>query len=222
MNSILKVLGALLAYPEEPMIEALPELQSLIGADASLPPKQKSDLQQLVSDLSDRDLLLCQENYVDLFDRSRATSLHLFEHVHGESRDRGMAMIDLQTMYGSAGLALNPGELPDYLPVVLEYLSIRSDQDARDMLDDCAHILRKIGDALAGRGSRYSAVFAALLVLANQPGLTPADKRKPIQEEKSLDEEWAEEPVVFGPEARPGCPAGQKQSAVIHFMPRPN
>ncbi|MGD2140665.1 MAG: nitrate reductase molybdenum cofactor assembly chaperone [Burkholderiales bacterium] len=220
MNSMLKLLGALLAYPEEPMIAALPQLRSLIERDNSLPSKQKSELQQFVSELSTRDLLLCQENYVEIFDRGRTTSLHLFEHVHGESRDRGMAMIDLQKMYESAGLALKPGELPDYLPVVLEYLSTRSDTDAREMLEDCAHILRKIGDALAGRGSRYSAVFAVLLVLANEPGLTPAEKRKPIREEKSLDEEWAEEPVVFGPGASPGCGARQPQDAVIRFIPR--
>ena len=222
MQSMLKVLGALLTYPEQPLIDALPELQMLIATDNRLPSKQKGELRQLVSELGDRDLLLCQENYVDVFDRGRATSLHLFEHVHGESRDRGMAMIELQKMYESAGLTLKPGELPDYLPVVLEYLSTGSNQDAREMLEDCAHILRKLGDALAGRGSRYSAVFAALLVLANQPGLTPAEKREPIREEKSLDEEWAEEPVVFGPGASSGCSADQNQSAVIHFMPRPS
>ena len=222
MKSMLRVLGVFLAYPEKPMIDALPELQAVIEADNRLPPKQKSELHLLVSELADRDLLLNQENYVDIFDRGRATSLHLFEHVHGESRDRGMAMIDLQTMYENAGLALKPGELPDYLPVVLEYLSTRSDEDAREMLEDCAHILRKVGDALAGRGSRYSTVFAALLVLANQPGLTPADRREPIREEKSLDEEWAEEPVVFGPGASSGCNAGLNQPAVIHFMPRPS
>ena len=222
MNRILKLLGVLLAYPAEPMIAALPELQALIDADNGFPGKQKKDLLQLVSELAENDLLLSQENYVDIFDRGRATSLHLFEHVHGESRDRGMAMVDLQRMYDAAGLTLKPGELPDYLPVVLEYLSNRSEAEARDMLEDCGHILRKIGDALAERESRYSAIFAALLLLANEPGLTPADKREPIREEKSLDEEWAEEPVVFGPGASSGCSAGQNQGAVIHFMPRPS
>ena len=95
MKLMLKVLGSLLAYPDEPVIAALPELQALIEADKNLPPKQKSELHLLMSELADRDLLLNQENYVDIFDRGRATSLHLFEHVHGESRDRGMAMIDL-------------------------------------------------------------------------------------------------------------------------------
>lgn len=222
MNPILKVLGVLLDYPEEPMIAALPELRALIDADSEFPVKQKRELLELVTELHERDLLLCQENYVDTFDRGRTTSLHLFEHVHGESRDRGMAMIDLQKRYEGAGLVLKPGELPDYLPVVLEYLSTRAESDAREMLEDCAHILRKVGDALAARKSRYSAVFAALLELANEPGLTPADRREPIREEKSIDEEWAEEPVVFGPEANPGCNAGQKQSAVIRFMPRPS
>ncbi len=220
MTSILKVLGALLAYPEEPMIAAMPELQAVIDADDRLPAKQKKAVQELMSELACGDLLLHQENYVDTFDRGRAASLHLFEHVHGESRDRGMAMVDLRKMYEAVGLMLTPAELPDYLPVVLEYLSVRPESEARDMLEDCADILRRVGDALAERGSRYCAVFAALLSLANEPGLTPASEREPLRNEKSLDEEWAEEPVVFGPGAKPDCNTGQKQSAVIHFMPR--
>lgn len=220
MNSILKVLGALLTYPEQPMVSAVPELQAVIDAEIRLPANQKQALHHLLEGLVADDLLQSQENYVETFDRGRATSLHLFEHVHGDSRDRGMAMIDLRKMYERAGLELKPGELPDYLPVVLEYLSMRGDNDVRDMLCDCAHILRKIGDALAERGSRYSAVFAALLALVREAGLTPADERKPVREEKSIDEEWAEEPVVFGPGAKPACNAGQAQSSVIHFMPR--
>ena len=220
MNSILKVLGALLTYPEQPMIAAVPELRALIDAESRLAANQKQALHQLMAELVADDLLQCQESYVETFDRGRATSLHLFEHVHGESRDRGMAMIDLRDMYERAGLELKPGELPDYLPVVLEYLSMRGDDDVRDMLCDCAHILRKIGDALAERGSHYSAVFAALLALVGEAGLTPASERKPAPEEKSIDEEWAEEPVVFGPGAKPACTGGRAQSSVIHFMPR--
>lgn len=222
MNTNLKALGALLMYPQEDLIAALPELRILIEADGALPSRHKEALVELIGELAQRDLLLLQETYVDIFDRGRATSLHLFEHVHGESRDRGMAMVDLRNVYEDAGFALKAGELPDYLPAILEFLSLRPEAQAQEMLTDCAHILRKIGDALAERESHYSAVPAALLALCGQPGLTPARERRPVKEEKSLDEEWAEEPVVFGPGAAPAC-AGQNQkdvSAVIRFMPR--
>jgi nitrate reductase delta subunit len=169
--------------------------------------------------LSRQDLISTQERYVELFDRGRATSLHLFEHVHGDSRDRGTAMIDLLERYHQAGLALNASELPDYLPVVLEYLSTRPEDEQRDTLDDCAHILRKVGEALLRRDSAYGSVFAALLALAGQAGLDPAHQPT-ADEEKSLDEEWVEEPVTFGPSASPGCGSRQDGSSVIHFVPR--
>ena len=106
-----------------------------------------------------------------LFDRGRSTSLHLFEHVHGESRDRGPAMVDLLQIYEKAGLVLSPHELPDYLPAVLEYLSCRTLSEVRAMLGDCAHIVRKVGETLAQRGSPYAAVLAAVLSIAQLPGI---------------------------------------------------
>lgn len=220
MTVIFKALAGLLTYPETQLIDALPEISALIEEEPTLNKADKIALSELVRELSKSDLLTSQERYVELFDRGRATSLHLFEHVHGESRDRGSAMVDLHNMYRKAGLALRANELPDFLPVVLEYLSLRPDAEVHDMLGDCAHILKKIGEALLDRDSGYSAVFAALLALADEPGLTPTNQRRPVTEEKSLDEEWAEEPVVFGPAAKPACGGGAAGSSVIHFMPR--
>lgn len=221
MNVAMKALGGLLTYPEQPLIEALPEISALIDNEPALGKADKIALSKLLGALSTNDLLTSQEQYVEIFDRGRSTSLHLFEHVHGESRDRGSAMVDLHNMYCKAGLVLRANELPDFLPVVLEYLSLRPDAEVRDMLGDCAHILKKIGEALLDRNSGYSVIFSALLSLANEPGLTPTAKRRPAKEEKSLDEEWAEEPVVFGPAAKPNCGGGEATSSVIHFMPRP-
>ena len=164
----------------------------------------RADLAALVDELRAMDPLDAQERYVATFDRGRATSLHLFEHVHGESRDRGQAMVDLKSMYERAGLALAGNELPDYLPAVLEFLSLQPFEVAEAMLDDCAHIVRKIGDALASRGSSYAAVFAAVLAVVDLPGL--AGKAEAVAE-KPMDEEWAEEPVVFGPAAGAACGA---------------
>jgi nitrate reductase delta subunit len=197
----LKALAALLSYPEQPLVDALPEIREAIDAERLLPRADKVRLYGLANELAVADLLDAQERYVALFDRGRATSLHLFEHVHGDSRDRGQAMVDLKTVYANAGLALSGNELPDYLPALLEYLSLRPLAEVREMLGDCAHILRKVGEALVARGSTYSAVFAALLPLAKQPGLAvdlPAAPARTEAEDKSLDEEWVDPPVLFG------------------------
>lgn len=222
MKMILKAMAGLLSYPQENLISALPEIALLIENEPQLPGVHQTALLELVNDLAGNDLLSSQEHYVEVFDRGRATSLHLFEHVHGESRDRGMAMIDLGNMYEKAGLILQANELPDYLPVVLEYLSTRPEHEVHEMLGDCAHILRKIGEALLDRGSHYSAVLAALLALVNESGLASAKRRGPRPEEKSIDEEWAEEPVQFGPAAKPACARLAVQSSVIRFVDRPN
>ena len=138
---------------------------------------------------------------MELFDRGRATSLHLFEHVHGDSRDRGPAMIDLAQTYEKAGLYLAAGELPDYLPAVLEFVSTQPPREARAFLGEMAHILNVIFAALQQRDSAYASVLGALLELAGET----AQAVKPVAD-KPLDASWAE-PVVFdgcSSRARPG------------------
>jgi nitrate reductase delta subunit len=218
MNRVLKALGALLAYPSDELVAALPEIGALIDLEARLPREALAELVLLQEELGTADHLDAQERYVALFDRGRATSLHLFEHVHGDSRDRGPAMVDLKEVYARAGLQLAPGELPDYLPVVLEYLALRPFAEAKEMLGDCAHILRAVGEALRQRGSRYAAVPNALLLLiGDQPLAAEAPAAAP---EPPLDDEWREEPVFFGPPGGKGCGAAAPGSAPIQFMPR--
>lgn len=197
-----KALGALLAYPTQELIDALPDLYSVIVEEAIVPRAQRDALKQLLHWMSGQDLLDLEEQYVDWFDRGRATSLHLFEHVHGESRDRGQAMVDLKSMYEAAGLWLSGNELPDYLPALLEYLSVRAIADAHAMIADCEHILRSIGAQLAKRESPYASVLAAILASAGAEGFDARTVTEATPQ-KSLDEEWAEEPVVFGPAAAP-------------------
>jgi nitrate reductase delta subunit len=214
----LKALGALLMYPQPELIEALPEIGAVLEAEKALSREDKAQLAGLIAELRGAELLDAQERYVELFDRGRATSLHLFEHVHGDSRSRGQAMVDLRAMYERAGLRLSANELPDYLPAVLEYLSLRPLAEVRDMLRDCAHILRAVGDALAGRESRYSAVFGALLSVAGEEGLSriPEPCRSPEEERRALDEEWIDKPVLFGLGAGDARPAAQ----VVKFVKR--
>jgi nitrate reductase delta subunit len=211
----LKALSALLTYPSRDLIDALPELYAVIVEEGVVERRGRDELKGLMQWMQGQDLLDLEAEYVAVFDRGRATSLHLFEHVHGDSRDRGPAMVDLRNVYERSGFRLASGELPDFIPAVLEFLSSRPRAESNDMLGDCAHILRSIGETLRERGSGYSAVFAAVLSLAGEPGLGKGQRSEPQPEEKSLDEEWAEEPVIFGPAA--ACGEAKPQVAAIQF-----
>ena len=194
MNKKLKALAALLSYPDKELIEALPELEDLLPGSVS----------GLLKDLEAQDLFRSQERYVGLFDRSRALSLHLFEHVHGESRDRGQAMVDLQAMYAQRGLTVAGHELPDYLPAFLEFVSLLERKQGQTLLRETAHILRTLGDRLAERGSSYACVFSALLELAGEAGLSRKLVERPAIEDDraALDAQWMDPEVTFGP--KPG------------------
>jgi nitrate reductase molybdenum cofactor assembly chaperone NarJ/NarW len=199
--TIYRALAALLAYPDAELVEAVPELKGLF-------PK-RDGIQKLLDEFQSAPLHVLQERYVDLFDRSRALSLHLFEHVHGESRDRGQAMVDLAQTYASRGMAVAGNELPDYLPAFLEFLSLLQPQEAKGMIGETAEILRTLGDRLADRGSRYAAVFAALLAAGGEAGLTRPIAVRPMQGEENspaaIDKVWMEEPVTFMGGPQPGA-----------------
>jgi nitrate reductase delta subunit len=216
MTPVLKALGALLTYPSPELVAAMPEINALVAGETRLPTGLKAELGTFAAELASGDLLDLQERYVGLFDRGRRTSLHLFEHVHGDSRDRGQAMVDLKDVYARAGLVLAPGELPDYLPVVLEYLAQRPFADTLDMIGDCAHIVRSIGEALARDGSPYAAIAKALLALVGAAGLARGSAAVEVAE-PPLDDEWREEPVFFGP---PGGCGASTPSSIVHFVPR--
>ncbi len=197
---VLRALGALLSYPREEVWQALPEIAAAIRTSKFFAARQRDDLLALVHDLRSAELLQAEERYVDLFDRGRAASLHLFEHLHGDGRDRGQAMVDLKRLYRQAGYELSSRELPDYLPVVLEYLSCRDLAEARELLGDCAHILRQIGQSLIARGCGYAAVLQALLVIAGEDPIDAAAVPRVRGRPENLDRDWFEQPA-FGGEA---------------------
>ncbi len=212
----LKALSALLTYPTSELVEALPDLFAVVVEEGLVDRPGRQGLKALMHWMQTQDPLDLETEYVSAFDRGRATCLHLFEHVHGESRDRGQAMVDLRRVYERAGFHLAANELPDYIPALLEFLSRQPREQIDDMLGDCAHIVRAIGETLQKRGSRYCSVFAALLTMANEPGLGGGDRVSPEPPEKTLDEEWAEEPVIFGPAA--ACGEAKPQVAPIQFI----
>lgn len=165
MHTTYKVLGLLLTYPDEALIESLDELASTLDEEEIIPKKQ---LNNLLSHLRDEDLLTLQERYVALFDSTASLSLHLFEHIHGESRDRGQAMIDLLSAYHAKGLAIQSKELPDYLPLFLEFLSVLDPGEASALLGEPIDIIALLGKRLRQRESVYHLVFDALECLSSR------------------------------------------------------
>ena len=201
-----KAFSALLSYPTEEMRQALPDIAEAICRSPLVGPREREDLIELIAEIGQGDLFSAEERYVDLFDRGRALSLNLFEHVHGDSRDRGAAMVELKRLYAAAGFELSARELPDFLPVVLEYLSRRDLGEARDLLADCAAILASIGRSLVARRSRCAAVLQALLVIAGERPIDVA-KTPPVAERaEALDRDWAERPAFV--DATPGGERG--------------
>ena len=157
-----QVLSALLLYPEQPMLDSLSELEEVLTELPAL----HATLKPLFSCFAQEDLIALQENYVATFDRNPSHSLHLFEHIHGESRDRGQAMVDLMQEYKKHGLEMSGDDLPDYVPLFLEFLSQLDAQEAARMLADAVHVLAHIGRKLQANGSPYAAVFEALQQLS--------------------------------------------------------
>lgn len=202
-----KALSALIDYPDSGMLAALPEIRAALREDGLLSPVALARLDAAFDMLAGHDVLALQERWVGLFDRVRSLSLHLFEHVHGESRERGPAMVDLIAHYRKRGYDLAASELPDYLPVVLEFASRLPVAEARALLRDLAPLLAPIQLRLTKRGSPYAGVLAAVRELAGE-AQAPADdglpERDPTLEE--IDRDWAEAEVRFGPaDAQSGC-----------------
>jgi nitrate reductase molybdenum cofactor assembly chaperone NarJ/NarW len=226
MTRTFKVLSALLTYPTAPLQEAVPELAAAIDAEALLPASLRRQLGQLLDEISDGDIYDLQERYVLLFDRTRSLSLHLFEHVHGESRDRGQAMIDLKALYENGGLEIDAAELPDFVPLFLEFLSTRPRQDAYELLGQPVHIFAALAERLRKRQSAYEAVFRVLIALAaaKPKGETVAallaEPDPDATDLAALDAAWEDEPVTFGPNAG-GCKDGLVAKIRAGLRPAP-
>lgn len=211
----LKIIGILMDYPSQDLWDGQGELIAAAETAEELSAAQKSGLAAFIRQLCRGRLLDAQENYCDLFDRGRATSLLLFEHVHGESRDRGQAMVDLLAQYRAAGLELNSRELPDFLPLYLEYLALCRPEPALEGLRDIAPILALLGARLRARENAYAGLFDLLLDLCGSE-LRSATLQQQVTGEArddtpaALDAVWQEEQVTFL--ARQGCePAEQVQ-----------
>ena len=211
----LRVLARLLSYPGAELRSHLPEMRDALHTEHAITVERLAELDVLMDALSSTDPLDTEAAYVQLFDRGRATSLHLFEHVHGDSRDRGPAMIDLAQTYDQAGLYLAPGELPDYLPVVLEFVSTQPPREARAFLSEMTHIFNALFSALQQRQSAYASLMGALLELAGEKA-----QAVKVAPEESLDATWAEPPAFDG--CSPKGQARPDQPQPIHIVRKDN
>lgn len=215
---VLQVISLLLDYPKVELLDVVPELRTLVRASA-LSTTQQEALDDFIVRRTSGDMMDWQSEYDGLFERGRSLSLLLFEHVHGESRDRGQAMVDLMQQYQQAGLEIGVKELPDYIPLYLEFLATQGDDNAREGLAEVAHILAVLAARLEQRESDYAVLFKSLLALA-QVEIDLTDVRSQVESEnrddtpKELDKVWEEEMVTFtGNDATSTCPTAQHRPA---------
>jgi nitrate reductase delta subunit len=208
MAKTFKALSALLSYPTEELQRVTRDMCAVLRKEALLSAAMQNGIEQFCANLAAADLYDLQERYVELFDRSRSLSLYIFEHVHGESRDRGQAMIDLKTLYEKHGLVCPNNELPDFLPLFLEFLSTVPVENARTLLGQIDHIRSALGERLEKRQTPYAVLFAVLGELAIAPEDIEALAQSPDEDPNdlaALDAQWEDEAVSFGPASAPSC-----------------
>lgn len=214
MTLTLRVLARLLSYPDTALREHVDDMRQALRQEAALRPARLAEVEALIDSLASQSAIDAEADYVQLFDSGRRTSLHLFEHVHGDSRDRGPAMIDLAQTFEVAGLYLAEGEMPDHLPVVLEYASTQPPREARAFLGEMAHIFNVIFSALDKRRSRYASVLGALIELAGETAQPVS-----VPDEAPVDETWSEPAAFDGCSSAGQARLDQPQPVQIHRKP---
>lgn len=222
--STLKIFAALLHYPDAALQAHADELEAVLDAEGLMRGARRDAIVGFIHQLRDQDLLERQAEYVETFDRGRSRSLHLYEHVHGESRDRGQAMVELTRVYREHGFEITSAELPDYLPLFLEFLSTLPMADAMDWLEEVGPILQRLHARLVERSNPYAVLIEPLVRLG---GLSvDASLREEVAKEarddtpEALDRVWMEDPVTFGPDDACGT-ARQPREQKVQWYKRP-
>lgn len=220
----LKVISRLLDYPSQALFTHADELVSAINEGPKLSIESKGQLADFVSELTGNDLYDAQEKYDLLFDRGRALSLLLFEHVHGESRDRGQAMVDLMREYTEHGFEVSSEQLPDYIPLYLEYLSEQDESYAREWLSDVSHILTILSERLLDRDCSYRVLFEALIELSGatverEQIAQSVQKEQPDDTMEAIDKAWEDKEIRFDDPLQPGCESSCGHSSATQGTP---
>lgn len=212
-----KAIGALLDYPTAELQAAAEEIEQALAEESALCPAELNGIASFIERLRRSDIMDLQEYWISLFDRSKRLALHLYEHSYGESRDRGQKMVDLALTYRMNGFELNAAEMPDYLPLFLEFLSVIPEVHARRYLTDAIEIIEALRIRLEERDCTYAALLAPLVTLASRDAdqaeveAILADEPQDPADFEALDRLWAEEPVDFAPgSALKDCPYAGK------------
>ena len=198
-----KAVGALLDYPTVELQAAADEIEQALAEERALPAVELDGVRAFIERLRRSDIMDLQEYWIGLFDRSKRLALHLYEHSYGESRDRGQAMVNLALTYRMNGFELNAAEMPDYLPLFLEFLSVIPEVHARRYLTDAIEIIEALRVRLEERDSTYAALLSALVMLASRQAdegeveAILASEPDDPRDFEELDAEWAEQPVEF-------------------------
>ena len=222
----LKILGFLLTYPTQDHLTVVGECSLFLQSEGWLSSASLKKMDAVFADFHSKDLLDLQEEYVALFDRTPSLSLHLFEHIHGDSRDRGQALADLLRVYEEAGLFINTTETPDYLPLFAEYVSTLGHVEASQTLGSVVNILSSLAERLRNRGSFYAHIMDAMAETASRSPDPEAVKAYLIQSAgnaltaQEIDREW-EEQFAFENTAQTtgqesGCPKAEEMLARIN------
>lgn len=232
---LLKVISLLMDYPSHELFidDNLAQCKQLVMHSRLISPEVRQAIANLIDNLKQLGEMEAQARYDSLFERGRSLSLWLFEHVHGESRDRGQAMVDLMAQYETAGFEINAKELPDYLPMYLEFLfnqAIISDDQiqAREGLANISHIVTLLAARLHDKNSPYISLFQSLLQIAGEP-LTLIDEElaklhknkthKPADDTlEAIDKEWEEEVVNFLGAEQESCPSSQTRQRITSLQ----
>jgi nitrate reductase delta subunit len=198
-----KAIGVLLDYPSAEMLASLGEIEAALNGERALDEKRLAGVRALIREMEKGELLDLQERWINLFDRSKRLALYFYEHSHGESRDRGQAMVNLAMTYRMNGFELAAAEMPDYLPLFLEFLSIVPEVHAQRYLGDAVEILEALRIRLEERESVYAALLSALVALVrrdadeDEVAAILAGEPEDPKDLDELDAQWAEEPIDF-------------------------
>ncbi len=197
-----RVLSALLSYPVPELKAEAEQAEQILRTDGVLTGSQLENVCAFLKKLQLMPQLEAESSYIDAFDRGRATSLYLFEHIHGESRDRGQAMVRLLTRYRMHGLELHSKELPDFLPLFLEFLSTCRPKEGQKYLSEVADIVAMIGQSLRKRRASYAPLLEAIASLVARDTDEESLAAETGQDDRddtpaALDAAWEESPVTF-------------------------
>lgn len=157
-----KILSVMLEYPDQELLDHLDELRQLARECPDLDAQERAAIGGVLAYLDSASLTTLQENYVQTFDLTAEHSLHLTHHLFGDDKNRGPALIDLGELYKDYGVQAVEQELPDYLPLVLEFASCLEDQEAMVFLSDAGKVFKVLADNLAKAGSPYAPLLSLI------------------------------------------------------------